>query len=71
VDPCQTLVAAWGRDYAISPLRDRSISSAVRIRLVAGDDPVQLAFDGINPPLLCPGRLEPRAVCDIETRVLR
>lgn len=58
---------AWGKAYAVSPLRVRSADEVSVVRILSQSSNNQLAFDGITPPPACAAPLGNGQWCEFES----
>lgn len=58
---------AWGKSYAVSPLRVRAPDEVSVVRIVSQTSNNQLVFDGIAAPAACSAPLGNGAMCEFET----
>jgi hypothetical protein len=59
---------AWGRTYAVTPVRDRPTAVSHFVRIIAQRDGVTLTFDGISAPASCARTLNQGQFCEFESR---
>ena len=60
---------AWGKAYAVSPLRVRSADEVSVVRILSQSGNNQLVFDGIASPSACTAPLGNGAMCEFESAV--